>query len=120
MPHIHVEYSDNLALDVKPLLIALNQTMLDGAYVHSVLDVKTRAQSQSMYVIGLDDPNQGYIHVKVSLLSGRSIHLQHEISEKLLQVLQAHCNEPRLNVQLCVEILQMPKETYSKQVIVAS
>ncbi len=118
MPHIHVEYSDNLEqLEVKPLLIALNQTLLAGGYVSSGLDLKTRAQAQSLYVIGLDEPDQGYIHVKVSLLTGRSVELQHEISTQLLETLKQHVAKQSISLQLCVEILEMNKATYTKTVI---
>lgn len=54
MPHIHVEYSANVQdLAIKPLLLALNQAMLDGAYVKSAVDVKSRAIRQQDFVIGL-------------------------------------------------------------------
>lgn len=118
MPHIHVEYSANVEdLAVKPLLLALNQTMLEGAYVSSALDVKSRAVCQDDFVIGLEAQDQGYVHIKVSLLTGRSLELQAEISRKLLAVLKAHVPTQKINIQLCVEILEMNKTTYSKNVI---
>jgi 5-carboxymethyl-2-hydroxymuconate isomerase len=118
MPHIHVEYSANVEnLAVRPLLVALNQAMLDGAYVGSALDVKSRAICQDDFVIGIDAQDQAYIHVKVSLLTGRSLELQTEISAKLLQVLKEHLPAQKVCMQLCVEILEMNRATYSKNVI---
>jgi 5-carboxymethyl-2-hydroxymuconate isomerase len=118
MPHIHVEYSANVEnLEVKPLLLAFNQAMLDGGYVSSALDVKSRAIRQDDFVIGIDAADQAYIHVKVSLLTGRSLELQQEISAKLLNVLKSLLPEQKNSIQLCVEILEMNKQTYSKSVI---
>ncbi|WP_122899106.1 5-carboxymethyl-2-hydroxymuconate Delta-isomerase [Acinetobacter sp. B51(2017)] len=118
MPHIHVEYSANVQdLAIKPLLLALNQAMLDGAYVKSAVDVKSRAIRQQDFVIGLDAQDQGYVHVKVSLLNGRSLELKSEISRKILSVLQDYVPVQNIQIQLCVEILEMDKTTYSKNVI---
>lgn len=119
MPHIHLEYSDNIKLpDVKPILLALNQAMVDGAYVGSANELKSRAICQQDYVIGLDDPSQAYVHAKVSLLTGRSLELQHEIAQVLLSTLQQHLAEQnQLSVQICVEILEMQKATYAKKIV---
>jgi 5-carboxymethyl-2-hydroxymuconate isomerase len=119
MPHIHVEYSANVEqLDVKPLLLGLNQAMLDGGYIAAAHEVKSRAICQHDFVIGLNDPEQAYIHIKVSLLTGRSIELQTEISQKLLSVAKVLIPPQKVNLQLCVEILEMPKATYSKSILV--
>lgn len=118
MPHIHVEYSANVEqLEVKPLLLALNQAMLDGGYVATANEVKSRAIRQEDFVIGLDTSDQAYIHIKVSLLTGRSLELQQEISSQMLTVLKRFVPEQKLNIQLCVEILEMNRATYSKSVI---
>ena len=119
MPHIHVEYSDNIEnLEPKPLLLALNQAMLDGAYVKAANEVKSRAICQPDYVIGLADASQAYLHAKVSLLTGRSVELQQEISQLLLSTLEQHLPpQSQVKVQICVEILEMQKATYSKKIV---
>ncbi|MGE8560239.1 MAG: 5-carboxymethyl-2-hydroxymuconate Delta-isomerase [Acinetobacter sp.] len=119
MPHIHLEYSDNVEnLEPKPLLIALNQALVDGAYVHSANDIKSRAIRQQDYVIGLRDDSQAYVHAKVSLLTGRSVELQQAISQLLLTTLEQHLpQQSQVKLQICVEILEMQKTTYSKKII---
>ena len=119
MPHIHLEYSDNIEnLETKPLLLALNQALLDGAYVASANEVKGRAICQHNYVIGAGDASQAYVHAKVSLLTGRSVELQQEISQLLLTTLEQYLpKQSQLSLQICVEILEMQKATYSKKII---
>ncbi|WP_407305345.1 5-carboxymethyl-2-hydroxymuconate Delta-isomerase [Acinetobacter sp.] len=119
MPHIHLEYSDNIEhLEPKPILLALNQAMLDGAYIKAANDVKSRAICQQDYVIGLGDASQGYLHAKVSLLTGRSVELQQEISQVLLTTLEQHLpQQSHIQVQICVEILEMQKATYAKKIV---
>ncbi|WP_034584479.1 5-carboxymethyl-2-hydroxymuconate Delta-isomerase [Acinetobacter sp. HR7] len=120
MPHLHIEYSDNLqSLEIKPMLLAIHQAFFDAKYITEPKDLKSRAIRQQDYVIGLDvNTTQAYVHAKVSLLSGRSPELKQAISQCVLQVLQQHV-QPQLGleIQLCVEILDMPREYYSKAVI---
>ena len=121
MPHIHLEYSDNIdTLDVKPMLLALNQALLDGQFVQSGNDIKSRAIRQSDFVIGVDGDAQAYLHAKVSLLSGRDEATKCAISSQLLKTLQQNFTAPQdLTVQICVEIIEMPKISYSKLVLKA-
>ena len=121
MPHIHLEYSDNIdTLEVKPMLLALNQALLDGHFVQSGNDIKSRAIRQSDFVIGVDGDAQAYLHAKVSLLSGRDEATKCAISSQLLKTLQQNFIAPQdLTVQICVEIIEMPKSSYSKLVLKA-
>ncbi|WOE31342.1 MULTISPECIES: 5-carboxymethyl-2-hydroxymuconate Delta-isomerase [unclassified Acinetobacter] len=119
MPHIHVEYSDNIEnLATQSLLLALNHCLVEGQYAVAV-DIKSRAIAQTDYCIGLAEKQQAYVHVKVSLLTGRSLEIRQEISQKVLQVLSdqlAVLSSP-LTIQACVEIFEMPVETYAKKII---
>lgn len=121
MPHIYVEYSDNITdLATQPLLQALNQCLIDGQYA-TAIDIKSRAVVQHDYMIGCAEKNQGYVHVKISLLTGRSLATQQAISQQALQVLLAQLpKQSVVDIQACVEILQMPAESYSKSVIKAN
>lgn len=116
MPHIHLEYSDNLtALNPKPILKAINQKLLDGHFVQAAEDLKSRAIKQSDYVIGLEDQTEAYLHAKVSILSGRDEQTHIAISEAVLNAIKDNfVQPPALNVQICVEIIEMPKYSYSK------
>ena len=120
MPHLHLEYSDNLQhIEIKPLLVASHQALFNAGYVSDPNDLKSRAIMQQDYVIGLNVVrDQAYVHAKVSLLSGRSVEVRQEISELVLDVMQQYiAAQPDLKIQLCVEIIEMPKQTYSKAII---
>ena len=119
MPHIHLEYSDNIeSLKVKPLLISLNQALIQGGYAQAGLDIKSRAICQTDYVIGDNEQNQAYMHLKLSLLMGRSAELRKEIAEKLLEVLtQKAPKQSNVTVQFCVEVLEMQRDIYAKKIV---
>ena len=116
MPHIHLEYSDNVQFDAKPVLLAINQAFIRAGYATDPSDVKSRAVCQSDYVVGLTLENEhAYVHAKVSLLSGRSDELKAEIADVVLNTLLVHMpSQAGLQVQLCVELIDMPKACYRK------
>lgn len=120
MPHIHLEYSDNLAsFEAKKVLKALNLAFFESGHVSDLSDIKSRAVCQDSYIIGSgEDFSDAYLHAKVSLLTGRSLSVQQEISELLLNVLQQHVQSiAGLRIQMCVEMLEINKETYSKLIV---
>ncbi|WP_336020025.1 5-carboxymethyl-2-hydroxymuconate isomerase [Acinetobacter lwoffii] len=117
MPHLHLEYSDNLQhIEIKPLLVAIHQAIFKAGHVSDPNDLKSRAIMQQDYMIGLNlVTDQAYVHAKVSLLSGRSVEGRQAIFELVLDVMQQYiAPQPELKIQLCVEIIEMPKQTYSK------
>jgi 5-carboxymethyl-2-hydroxymuconate isomerase len=118
MPHIHLEYSANIKhLVTPPILLALNQALVEGAYVGSANDIKSRAICQQDYVIGLGDLSQAYVHAKVSLLTGRSLEIRQQISALLFSTLEQHVPaHTGINIQICVEILEMQRSSYAKKV----
>ena len=120
MPHFHLEYSDNIQqLETRPLMLAIHQALFNAGYISDPNDLKSRAIAQQDYVIGLEQKtDQAYVHAKVSLLTGRSPAIRQAISKLVLQVMQQHIvSQPGLKIQLCVEILEMDKETYTKAII---
>jgi hypothetical protein len=54
--------------------------------------------------VGLDEHAQhAYMHAKVSLLTGRTVEVQKQISLLLLDVLKQHVTASAIEVQLCVK-----------------
>jgi 5-carboxymethyl-2-hydroxymuconate isomerase len=61
---------------------------------------------------------RGFVHVKLALLSGRSPQIKKQLSESLLAVVQDLCEWPAgVEVQLCVEILDIDRESYAKTAV---
>ncbi len=119
MPHIIVDYSANIEyFDPKQLLLKINNALVETGYCQAI-DIKSRARKDDVFVIGLDTEQQAYVHVKLYLLSGRTEQQKTEIGEKVLQAVTS--NQSLMNqkkpIQSCVEIVEMPKQDYFKQVI---
>ncbi|NUF82869.1 5-carboxymethyl-2-hydroxymuconate Delta-isomerase [Acinetobacter seifertii] len=119
MPHVVVDYSDNLTgLNAKQLLEEINSTLIETG-LFSPEDIKSRTRKDDVFLIGLG-ADQAYIHVKAYILSGRTAEQKQLMGEQLLaalsnkRYLQQGFNK---EIQLCVELVDMPREDYFKQVV---
>jgi 5-carboxymethyl-2-hydroxymuconate isomerase len=118
MPHLTLEYSNNLPqFDADAALLAMNQTLLASGQFEEV-DIKSRAIPMGSFLIGTSHTGRAFVHAKLALLSGRSVEIKQEISQNLLDTLQAVCDWPQaLQVQLCVEVQEIERQSYAKMSI---
>ena len=88
MPHLIVHYSANLtALDPLELLKDLN-TVLLKTELFSVNDIKSRVFKDEVFLIGLEDHQEAYVHLKLYILSGRTEAQKQGLGEALLRKLE--------------------------------
>ena len=121
MPHLTLEYSSNLAgFDAGRTLAALNRTLADSGQFEEI-DIKSRALAFDHYAIGTTGQEaRAFAHIKLAILSGRSDETKLALSQALLQTLQSCSPAPKgLHVQLCAEILEIERASYSKAAITA-
>jgi 5-carboxymethyl-2-hydroxymuconate isomerase len=118
MPHLTIEYTDNLPqFNANEALEALNKTLVASGQFEEI-DIKSRAIRISTFLVGTSPDDRAFVHVKLAILSGRSIQIKHELSESLLLVLKAMCEWPaKTHVQLCVEVQEIERESYSKSFV---
>lgn len=113
MPHVVVDYSDNLTgLNAKQLLEEINTTLIETE-LFSPEDIKSRARRDEVFLIGLG-VDQAYI------LSGRTAEQKQLVGEQLLAALSNKKYLPQefnKEIQLCVELIDMPRDDYFKQVV---
>ncbi|MDF0733128.1 5-carboxymethyl-2-hydroxymuconate Delta-isomerase [Pseudomonas entomophila] len=116
MPHLNLEYSDNLReLKVDVLLLRLNHTLLVSGQFADELDIKSRAQAFAQYRVGTAPSERAFAHVRLAILSGRSPQVKKQLSDSLLEVLhEAIPAQAGLDIQLCVEVLDIDREPYAK------
>lgn len=125
MPQIFIDYSDNIQnLDKKKLMLGLNHALFDTGLVGHEHDIKTRIHGVSDYLIGFGDENgeanhQAFIFVRLQGLSGRTDEQKDLMTENLSQFLQSFRNYSAdgLEIQLCVEFAEMPREIYKKVLV---
>ncbi|MNF44268.1 MULTISPECIES: 5-carboxymethyl-2-hydroxymuconate Delta-isomerase [unclassified Pseudomonas] len=119
MPHLHMEYTANLPeLNADVALLRLNHALVASGQFSAEFDIKSRAVQVSRFRVGTGLGERGFVHVQLAMLSGRSPAIKKQLSESLLAVLQELCAWPaEVDVQLCVEILDIDRESYTKTAI---
>lgn len=116
MPHLHVEYSENLReLDVDRLLLRLNNVLVCSGQFADELDIKSRAVALASFRVGTALQERAFAHIKLAILSGRSPEVKRQLSASLLEVLKEEIpGTPGVDIQLCVEVLDIDRDSYSK------
>lgn len=116
MPHLNLEYSDNLnELNVDVLLLRLNHALVGSGQFADEADIKSRAQAFGQFRVGTAPGERAFAHVRLAILSGRSPEVKTQLSASLLDVLrEAIPEQPGLDIQLCVEVLDIDREPYAK------
>lgn len=120
MPHLTLEYTDNLKdLALADTLLALNHALAASGHFEEA-DIKSRALPLHTWQVGTSSVQRAFVHVKLAILSGRSAQVKGELSGALLRVLRAACKDiAPCPVQLCVEVLEIDRASYAKEVAYA-
>lgn len=109
MPHIIVEYSQNLSssLDVSSFVKELHQTL-----THQGIDggrIKSRAIAIQDFVAGDKD---AFVHISFCLLQGRDLETKQSYAQPLFECAKNTIEPITLNCALSMEVREMNKDTY--------
>jgi 5-carboxymethyl-2-hydroxymuconate isomerase len=87
MPHLTLEYTDNLSFDVQPLLALLhNELVATGAI--NLKGIKSRAIRHTEYRIADGNPDYAFVHVNLLIREGRPLEVQQDAAQRMLEVLK--------------------------------
>lgn len=118
MPHLHIEYTDNLnGLNERELMREINAVVCSHPTVPDEADVKARIARLHMsnVYIGTQPENRGFVHVQLQLMAGRSTEAKKQMSDGIAEVLRHLVPQPaNVMVQLSVDVADMDKGTYFK------
>jgi 5-carboxymethyl-2-hydroxymuconate isomerase len=112
MPHLIIEYSSDGhggLLDVDKLMAAMHETAADTGAMKAA-DIKVRATAFSDYLVG--GQSDGFCHVSVYLLEGRTPAQKIAVSESLRDTLAAMLPQTK---SLSVDIRDMDPFAYRKR-----
>ena len=108
MPHLTLEYSDNMEVDVQPLLARLHEEVVATGAIN-LKGIKSRAIKQTQYRIADGDPDYAFVHVGLLIREGRPIEVQKEATQRVMKVLKetfGHLFEKR-KLSLTVDLKEM-------------
>lgn len=120
MPHLVIEYSDNLTqLDSAGVLASANAA-LQASGLFEEADIKSRAYASAEFLVGLEPAPRGFVAARLAILSGRSLATKQDLSERLLQALRQELHAGAgLAVQVSVEVVDIDRASYAKAVVEA-
>ena len=108
MPHLTLEYSDNIEVDVQPLLARLHEEVVATGAIN-LKGIKSRAIKHTQYRIADGDPDYAFVHVGLLIREGRPLEIQKEATQRVMKVLKetfGHLFEKR-KLSLTVDLKEM-------------
>jgi 5-carboxymethyl-2-hydroxymuconate isomerase len=87
MPHLTLEYTDNLNFEVQPLLARLHSELVATGAI-KLKAIKSRAIRHSEYRIADGNPQYAFVHVNLLIREGRPFEVQKDAAQRVLNVLK--------------------------------
>lgn len=114
MPHLILSVNEPLLPHRLALLEAAHQAMLNHP-VTTNADIKSRLLVCADCIVG-EHSSDGFVHAEVRLLRKpeRTLAVQKELSEQIVQALQAALPSQTVAVQISCDMVEMVAETYGK------
>lgn len=112
MPNLIMEYADPVAerVNVPGLLEDLHQTLLSCGLFEPD-SVKSRSYPCHNWLVGAEGDLNTFIHIELSMLSGRNPEQKRDLARSLVVVLEQHAST--IN-SLTVDIRDMDRESFLK------
>ena len=112
MPHIKLEYTENVQWKkpVQELFPKLQSVLIQYAGV-KLENCKSRATQLKKYLCTIDGRPNGFTHLEISLLIGRSGAVKTKIGSECTQIIRKFL-EDVTQVQVSVEIRDLEQENY--------
>jgi len=108
MPHLTLEYTDNLEFDVQPLLARLHSELVATGAIN-LKGLKSRTVRHTEYRIADGNPEYAFVHVNLLIREGRPLEVQKDASQRVLEALKDTFGERFENsyLSLSVDIKEM-------------
>ena len=122
MPHLTIEYSRNLesGFALADTLREVNATLVASGQIKDELDLKSRIVALDVTAVGTGAGDRGFVYCLLRLLPGRTDEVKAELSERIGVVMRNRIPRPAgMVVQLSVEVTEMHRPSYVKEVLAA-
>ncbi|WP_174614329.1 5-carboxymethyl-2-hydroxymuconate Delta-isomerase [Virgibacillus ihumii] len=119
MPHIIVEYTDNIANDseIPALLKKINETLIAQDGVFPTGGIRARAIMLTDYYIADGSADDAFVHATLKIAPGRSDEVKKKTCDNLFQMMEEHFVElfETWYIALSMELVEFGKlGTYKK------
>lgn len=118
MPHLIIEYTDNLAEDgnIPKLLRSANESLLQNEGVIPIGGLRTRAIELKDYCVADGTEDDAFVHATLKLGSGRSEEDIKKVCDNLFAVIQEHFAPifEKRYLALSMEMYEFARPTYKQ------
>lgn len=118
MPHVIIEYTDNLREDgnIPRMLQSVNDALLAHDDVIPIGGLRTRAIELKDYVVADGTEDDAFVHVTLKLGGGRSEEAIKRIGDALFEAVQNHFKNiyEKRYLALSMEIVEFTRPTYKQ------
>jgi 5-carboxymethyl-2-hydroxymuconate isomerase len=115
MPHVTLEYTDNISVqvDAKEFFAGL-QEVIKGFEAFRASRTKSRVIRHHEYFIDGGEPADGFVYLQIAILSGRSKEIRQELSRSALDYLVKYFAESTREkaCSIAVEIREIEESTF--------
>ena len=87
MPHLTLEYSDNIEVNAQPLLARLHDELVATGAIN-MKGLKSRAVCHTEYRIADGDNRYAFVHLNMLIRAGRPLEVQQELAKRAMRVLE--------------------------------
>jgi 5-carboxymethyl-2-hydroxymuconate isomerase len=87
VPHLTLEYTDNLDFEVQPLLSRLHDELVATGAIN-LKGIKSRAIRHTEYRVASGNKEYGFVHVHLVIREGRSLEVQQAMAQRLMSALE--------------------------------
>lgn len=87
MPHLTLEYTNNLDFDVQLLLARMHSELVSTGAI-SLKGLKSRAIRHSEYRIADGNPDYAFVHVNLLIREGRPAKVQKDAAQRVMALLK--------------------------------
>jgi 5-carboxymethyl-2-hydroxymuconate isomerase len=87
MPHLTLEYTDNLSFAIQPVLARLHDELVATGAVNQK-GIKSRAVRHTDYRIADGCKDYAFVHVNLLIREGRPIEVQQDAAQRVMAVLK--------------------------------
>jgi 5-carboxymethyl-2-hydroxymuconate isomerase len=115
MPHLTLEYTANLPSQVasSELFARLHRILADVAGI-DIGNCKSRAIRLDTFLLGEELGREGFVHLDVRLMEGKTVAVQEEVGRRILDEIRGAYAASDRPFQATVEIREIVKARYFK------
>ena len=113
MPHISLEYTENIQTIIKSDLFDKLINIIIKAAEVKYKHCKSRSIEIKNFYIGSRNNDEGFVHLEIKIMEGRTKKIKNQIAQKSLKTLKSYFKNTNIhNIQYSIEIQEMKKGNY--------